>query len=111
MTASLDSRIAAPATRIHHATGPRAETVGAFILDTPLQRAIRSLNDHGIDVPCINRWDLFTADDRASRLMAELMCASCPILAECGAEADSRGERFGVYGGRDRTPRYDGRPA
>lgn len=34
----------------------------------------------------------------------ELWCTGCPVLVECGAAADEHDERFGVFGGTDRTP-------
>jgi len=30
-------------------------------------------------------------------------CVGCSVLTECGAAADEHCERFGVFGGRDRT--------
>jgi len=46
-------------------------------------------------------WLSDNADDRA---LAATWCTGCSVLTECGAAADERGERFGVWAGRDRTP-------
>ncbi len=47
--------------------------------------------------------ELWTSDNADDRAQAARWCAGCPVLAECGAAADEHDERFGVFGGRDRT--------
>jgi hypothetical protein len=37
------------------------------------------------------------------------LCAGCPVLVECGTAATANDERWGVWGGHDRTVR-PGRP-
>jgi hypothetical protein len=48
--------------------------------------------------------DLFFSDLKGDKTRAIGICrASCPFLKICDAYADDRGERFGIWGGRDRT--------
>jgi len=47
---------------------------------------------------------MWLSDDPADRAQAARWCAGCPVLAGCGAAADEHDERFGVFGGVDRTP-------
>ena len=47
--------------------------------------------------------ELWTSDSGKARATAASWCAGCPVMAECGLAADAAGERFGVWGGRDRT--------
>jgi len=48
--------------------------------------------------------ELWTSDDADDRAQAATWCNGCPVLAECAASADEHDEKFGVFGGRDRTP-------
>jgi len=105
MTTTTDSRIAAPVVGIRRqGIAPRTATVGLHVVDTPLQRALHGLATRGQSVPCWGREDLFTANDRASRMVAELRCVGCPVFAECDQDATDRKERNHVWGGKDRTP-------
>lgn len=45
------------------------------------------------------------SEDPRLRAMAARWCTGCPVLAECDAAAVERKEKFGVWGGKDRTPR------
>lgn len=70
--------------------------------------ALADLADRGKRTPCQssrrrNRW---TSDDATDRAWAASVRQSlgCPVLTECGAAADEQHERFGVFGGTDRTP-------
>lgn len=47
--------------------------------------------------------ELWCSDDATDRAQAASWCLGCPVLVECGAAADEHGERFGVFGGTDRT--------
>jgi WhiB family redox-sensing transcriptional regulator len=106
VTASLDDRTASPAVAVRTAAfGVRDAFLAAgFALNTPLQRRIRNVTDAGKALPCWDRGE-WVSKDSAERAWAELQCAGCPIFAECGADADDRGERWGVWGGRDRGPK------
>ncbi len=72
-----------------------------------LSLALLELADHGQRTPCQSsrRRDRWTSDDAAERAWAAAVCLTlgCPVLTECGAAADQQDERFGVWGGRDRT--------
>jgi hypothetical protein len=48
---------------------------------------------------------MWTSEDVADRDAASALCLGCPVLGLCAAAADSRDERWGVWGGRDRGPR------
>jgi len=48
--------------------------------------------------------EMWCSDDATDRALAATWCLGCPVLVECGAAADEHDERFGVFGGRDRTP-------
>ncbi len=106
-TASIDKRISAPRTGIrrpHRASGPRLTTVGVHV-DTPLQMKLLTMLHDGQVPMCGYDPDLWTSDVRAEREHAAGMCIGCPLLSECAADADSRREAWGVWGGRDRTLR------
>ena len=71
-----------------------------------LSRALVGLLNRGAAPPCradkatLNRW---TSDDPDERQWAAWRCAPCTILDACHAAADETPERFGVWGGIDRT--------
>ena len=62
-----------------------------------------ALARHGADaLPC-HRHEGPTSEDADERaLVVTAMCPRCPILAPCAAAG--RHERFGVWGGVDRSP-------
>lgn len=75
-----------------------------------LDDALLRMAEHGQSPPCF--WHAaLTSDEPAERRAAAPICMRCPIADLCGAAADERDERFGVWGdglgrpGRDRTPR------
>jgi len=71
-----------------------------------LSLALFELAERGSLTPCQGRRrDRWTSDDAADRAWAASVCVTlaCPMLEECGAAADQQDERFGVWGGRDRT--------
>jgi len=71
-----------------------------------LGRALLEIADQGRATPCQGRRrDRWTSDDATQRAWAATVCRglNCPMLEECGAAADEQDERFGVWGGRDRT--------
>jgi hypothetical protein len=70
-----------------------------------LTRALVTLASRGLRTHCSqleihSRW---LSDSQQEREVAAKLCRSCPVLREC-AEV-GRYERFGVFGGVDRTPR------
>ena len=48
--------------------------------------------------------EMWLSDDATDRAQAASWCAGCAVLTECGAAADEHDEKFGVFGGVDRTP-------
>ncbi len=71
-----------------------------------LTRALVAIADHGRRPRCgePGGHEMWLSDDATERAQAARWCTGCPVLVECGAAADEHGERFGVFGGRDRTP-------
>jgi hypothetical protein len=72
-----------------------------------LTRALLDLKARGLRAHCqdvvIGGWWL--SEDEGERAKAVLRCGGCPVFAPCGEAARVRNERFGVWGGRDRTRR------
>lgn len=50
------------------------------------------------------------SDDHTQRAWAAQACQLCPLLDLCADAAAETGDRFGVWGGRDHSPRPMGRP-
>jgi len=48
---------------------------------------------------------IWTSEELSERREAEALCVGCPVVTECGQYADTGKEKFGVWGGQDRTPR------
>jgi Transcription factor WhiB len=46
---------------------------------------------------------LWLSEDPADRAEAALRCRGCPVFEPCGTAAEARQEKFGTWGGRDRT--------
>ena len=56
--------------------------------------------DPNFELPCHTAdHDLFFAERPAELEQAKLMCAPCPLRAQCLAEALDRAEPWGVWGG------------
>jgi len=72
-----------------------------------LSAALARLNEDERFTPCAlgGPDGIWTSEDADERAAAVLLCWPCPVLAECGAAAVEGRERFGVWAGRDRTPR------
>ena len=71
-----------------------------------LGRALLEIADQGRATPCQGRRaDRWTSDRAEEREWAAAVCVGlgCVVLLQCRAVADERDERFGVWGGRDRT--------
>ncbi|WP_395659145.1 WhiB family transcriptional regulator [Nocardioides sp.] len=58
-------------------------------------------------MPCLSDPQSFTADKAKDRATAVRACRRCPAIEQCGRFADLNRERFYVWGGRDRGPRYE----
>lgn len=72
-----------------------------------LREAARAALDAGHTLPCLtDRGALWLSDDHEQRAEAANRCRrSCPVIPECATAAASTRERFGVWGGVDRTPK------
>ncbi len=70
-----------------------------------LTRALVALADRGRRPRCDEPGghEMWCSDDADERALAARWCTGCPVLVECGATADEQGEKFGVFGGTDRT--------
>jgi len=71
-----------------------------------LGRALLEIAQQGRATPCQGRRrDRWTSDEAEHRGWAATVCVTlaCPVLLQCHAAADEHGEKFGVFGGRDRT--------
>ena len=55
---------------------------------------------------CEGYADLFFPQQDLTHVRAAVaICRTCPVVRECGEYADSRDERNGVWGGRNRAAR------
>lgn len=96
-----------------------ASTCGPIVQRAPaeflaLVIAQRAAADDGHILPCQADPDLFTSDatglrlkarrDRADKVMR--LCGDCPVLVECWEYADAAEERFHVWAGVDRGPKF-----
>lgn len=71
-----------------------------------LTEALARLADEGRRPVCSDdSEDLWFADDPAGRARAAQLCTGCPVNLECYAASAEVGERFGVWGGIDRSRR------
>ena len=55
--------------------------------------------------PCAGSSDSWLSESPGERASAARMCAGCPLLEPCAALASEIRPRFGVFGGRDFTPK------
>jgi hypothetical protein len=74
-------------------------------------RALVDLAANGLRTHCSDpvTSELWLSEVEAERAEAARLCRGCPVVAPCGEAAVARGERFGVWGGRDRTRHPNGR--
>ena len=68
-----------------------------------LARLSREATENAHSVPCWADPDAFLSDSSAMRAEAARACGRCPVRALCGEYAETADERFGVWGGEDRT--------
>lgn len=54
-------------------------------------------------IPCNGRME-WSSDDQDDRTEAAERCAGCPATVACSNYATAAREKFGVWGGVDRTP-------
>jgi hypothetical protein len=77
----------------------RARVEGDRLTRALLDAAAEGLRPHCGDA---SSW-MWLSEDAADRAEAALRCHGCPVYVECGAAAEARQEKFGTWGGRDRT--------
>jgi len=70
-----------------------------------LLRALLELDGEGQHPVCEDSPEQWFSSSPAERATAAEACAFCPCLAACAAYANTAGEKFGVWGGTDRTDR------
>lgn len=77
-----------------------------------LTAALVALLDDDDRPPCcwpdVGPW--WISEDRTDRARAAEHCHGCAILDRCHAAAEETDERFGVWAGRDRTPKPRPKP-
>lgn len=89
----------------HLATPAATGQVTAETAFRRLAARLTELDDTGTTWPCREQGELWFADDPDERAAAAEACRSCPALTECGDYATTAREKFGVWAGKDRTPR------
>lgn len=74
-----------------------------------LADALEALADQGGRPPCADDPERWFEGGPVRLAEAAQACGPCLLLVVCGAAADEVGERFGVWGGRDRTAEHQQR--
>ena len=76
-------------------------------LSPQAERLLVQLTEAAADAPrltpCQREPAPFMSDERAVRAAAARACTGCPVRGLCAEYAAAAGERFGVWGGEDRT--------
>jgi hypothetical protein len=70
----------------------RMMTIPDSILTTPR-------SEIPFPTPCVGLTDLMFSESKAEQLLAKKVCRSCPAAASCLADALTRCDYFGVWGG------------
>jgi hypothetical protein len=72
---------------------------------TKLNTALITMASQGSRPRCADPIDhqLWTSEDQHDRDLAATWCNGCQVLSLCHQAADERDERWGVWGGRDRS--------
>jgi hypothetical protein len=70
-----------------------------------LNRALVDLAARGERPRCADPVDhaRWTSDDPHDRAIAARWCGGCAVLTLCGDAAEERGEKWGVWSGKDRS--------
>jgi Transcription factor WhiB len=85
---------------------PRIKSTRGRAATERLNRALLEMASRGQRPRCSDYGaDLWTSDRLTDRQEAARLCQGCPVQTECLAAAQARRERFGVFGGRDMTPK------
>jgi hypothetical protein len=81
---------------------PQAREAQARLTAALVRLAARGLRTHCSDPEFHHYW---SSELEKERRLTVRWCAGCPVLEPCGDAAAAVGERWGVWGGVDRTPR------
>jgi len=83
----------------------------ARVASERLLRALITLAARGQRTHCSDPGsnELWLSESEPERAEAARLCIGCPVFLQCGEAAAANDERWGVWGGRDRTVR-PGRP-
>jgi len=83
---------------------------GAALANDKLTMALLNLAAKGERTHCSDpaTHHLWLSEHDTERAIAITLCDHCPVLTECRRTAQLRGERFGVWGGKDFSRRPGG---
>jgi Transcription factor WhiB len=70
-----------------------------------MARELLEMTSHHQVPPCGHNSQAWTSEHRAQRQWAARHCADCQLLDLCADLGNEIHARFGVWGGRDRTPK------
>ena len=79
----------------------------ARVASDQLTRALLDMAARGERTHCSDpaTHHLWLSEDQRDRDIAVMMCTHCPVLTVCRDTAELRDERWGVWGGIDRSVR------
>ena len=87
-------------------TSRRGATTAARLTKALADAAARGLRHHCADPELGHLW---LSDHQNERAAAAILCGGCPVELACWDVARARNEKFGVWGGVDRTQHPNGR--
>jgi Transcription factor WhiB len=82
-----------------------AATIRGAAASRHFTKALIDLAVRGLRTYCSNpeSHHLWLSEDEQERAAATQLCSGCPVQLECWSAANARNEKFGVWGGVDRT--------
>jgi len=82
-------------------------TMPARLATDTLTLALLGLAEQGLRTHCSDptTHHLWLSEHEAERATAVMLCDHCPVLTVCQDTAEQRDERWGVWGGIDRSVR------
>jgi hypothetical protein len=81
---------------------PQAREAVQRLTDALVRAAARGERTPCSDPALRDHW---TSERQQERAIAARWCGPCPVLGECRAAAEARGEKWYVHGGKDFSPR------
>jgi hypothetical protein len=84
-----------------------AATIRGAAASRHFTKALIDLAAHGLRTHCSDpeTHHLWLSEDEQERAIAVELYPECPVQLECWLAANARNEKFGVWGGVDRTVR------